>query len=179
MKKRILYDNPKTVYPLPKRGECIPCSKGYYKVMAFVAPTNTVGETYGDFHFYKQIRGVRYKVKPGDTPAKLSKFFRVKVKDLPNLATGKNVVIPVNLWAHKRGWGDPPLLTDAKGKTIKDPRRCNRNYPGLNYSSFCGCYQVRRGLVRSGIYKTRKDQPRSVFPSLIKGLPKRLYHLRR
>ena len=171
LRQRILADNPGKIFYMPDPSK--DCKPGFYRIMNFVSPNG------GDFHFYKQIRGVRYKVKSGDTPANLSKFFRVKVKDLPTLVSGKTIIIPVNLWAHKRGWGEPPLLTDAKGMTIKDPRRCNRNYPGLNYSSFCGCYQVKRGFVRSGIYKTRRDQSRYGFPSLLKGLPTRLYHLRR
>lgn len=46
------------------------------------------------------------------------------------------------LWSHKRG-GNPSQLDDASGHSIYDPAICNRNYGlGLNYSVFCGYYQV-------------------------------------
>ena len=71
LKRRILADNPKSVYAC-KNPNAV-CKRGYYKFMNFVTPDGS------DFHFYKQVRGVKYKVKAGDTPAKLAKFFRVKV----------------------------------------------------------------------------------------------------
>jgi len=180
MKSRILYDNPKAVYALPKRGECIPCRKGYYKVMAFVAPHNSVGEIYGDFHFYKQVGSVRYQLQSGDTIPKIAKFFRTKpsvikealknvrpTKSLKNgtiddpsggkqttarlhsSLIGKVIRFPVNLWAHKLGWGTRPLLVDASGKTILDPRSANRKYD-YDYSTLCGSYCVRVGKAKTG-----------------------------
>ena len=178
MKNRILADNPKSVYALPRRGECIPCQKGYYKVMAFVAPKNIVGETYGDFHFYKQVGSVRYQIQQKDSVAKLAKFFRVKptvikealskvrksrtktngmiddpmanqVATIHSSLVGKMIKFPVNLWAHKLGWGTRPLLVDAKGKTIYDPRKANRKYD-FNYTTLCGAYCVRVGKAKTG-----------------------------
>jgi len=58
MSRRILSDNPRNVYKL--KNPCVPCSKGSYKVMSFVAPQNTIGDPQGDFHFYKQVGSVRY-----------------------------------------------------------------------------------------------------------------------
>ena len=144
LRERILSDNPKTVYYMPDADK--PCKPGYYRMMNFVSPNG------GDFHFYKQIKAVRYKVKSGDTEQTISKFFRVPMSTIKNLNIKANrvIVIPVNLWAHKQGWGAPPLLTDAKGKTIKDPRKASRNYPGLNYSRYCGCYGVRKDHAGSG-----------------------------
>jgi len=178
MKRRILYDNPKTVYALPKRKECIPCREGYYKVMAFVAPRNTVGETYGDFHFYKQVGSVRYQLQKNDTIRALSTFFRVKpevirealrsvskprnntnglIDDqgrnttavIHSSLTGKIITFPVNLWAHKLGWGTRPLLVDAKGRTIVDPRKASRKYD-FDYKTLCGAYCVRVGKAKTG-----------------------------
>lgn len=145
LRDRILADNPKNV--LFMKDPEAKCKPGYYRMMNFVSPNG------GDFHFYKQIRAVKYRVKSGDTVKTLSNFFRVPaatIRSLGQLKEGRLVTIPVNLWAHKQGWGAPPLLTDAQGKTIKDPRKASRNYPGLNYSRFCGCYQVRRDHARSG-----------------------------
>jgi len=178
MKRRILYDNPKTVYALPRKGECIPCEKGYYKVMAFVAPKNTVGEVYGDFHFYKQVGSVKYQLQQKDTIPRLARFFRVKptvirtalqnikrprnntngmIDDvnggqkstIHSSLIGKVITFPVNLWAHKLGWGTRPLLVDAKGKTISDPRSANRKYD-FDYKTLCGAYCVRVGKAKTG-----------------------------
>ena len=167
MKNRILKDNPKTVYHL--KNPCVPCRKGYYKVMSFVAPKNDLGEVYGDFHFYKQVGSVRYQIQFGDTVPGLAKFFRVKPavireamkkyarpiskangiidgKARHNL-TGKIITFPVNLWAHKLGWGTRPLLVDAKGKTIIDPRKASRKY-NFDYRTLCGTYCV--GKAKTG-----------------------------
>jgi hypothetical protein len=142
IKKRILSDNPGTVYQCKNSNRV--CRRGFYKIMNFVSPQ-------GDFHFYKQIKGIKYRVKVGDTPTSLAKVFRVsKTIFTKRLVPGKVITIPVNLWAHKQGWGALPLYTDAKGKTIVDPRKAARNYPGLNYSIFCGTYCVKKNKAGSG-----------------------------
>jgi hypothetical protein len=163
--KRILSDNPTKVYTV--RPETV-CRPGYYKVMSFVAPENDEGDLRGDFHFYKQIGSVRYKVKNGDTVASIAKFFRVPQKiiryasmvherDLRNGLVdesapfhGQVLLFPVNLWAHKLGWGTAPLLVDASHKTITDPRKADRKY-GYHYDTPCGTYCVRASGVRTGI----------------------------
>jgi hypothetical protein len=66
------------------------------------------------------------------------------------LVPGKIIEFKCNLWAHKQGWGTRPLLVDASGKTITDPRRANRNYGRLNYSNLCGVFCVRAGKAKSG-----------------------------
>ena len=145
IRKRILADNPKTVYLCKDPNKV--CRRGYYKIMSFV---NSKG---ADFHFYKQVRGVKYKIKTGDTVASLSNFFRVTpttIKNCGNLTPGRTITFPCNLWAHKRGWGDLPIMTDASGKTIKDPRRANRRYPGLDYDRFCGAMCVKTNRAGSG-----------------------------
>lgn len=145
LRRRILADNPKTVYACKNPNKV--CKRGYYKIMNFVVPDGT------DFHFYKQVGAVRYKVKTGDTMAGLARFFKVKpytIKKTGPLTPGRTITFPVNLWAHKQGWGAPPLLTDAKGKTIRDPRKAARNYPGLNYSKFCRAYCVKRDQAVTG-----------------------------
>ena len=148
LRKRILADNPKRVYAAKPN---LPCRKGFYKIMNFVAKQ-------GDFHFYKQIRGVDWVCKTGDTRSSIAKFLRVPVAKVPDVRIGKKLQIPVNLWAHKQGWGAPPIIVDAKGKTIVDPRKASRKYPGLDYNQYCGCYCVKKG-ARSGNYsKVRKNR---------------------
>jgi hypothetical protein len=168
MRSRILYDNPDTVYALVKGQESKPCKNGYYKVMAFVGTAE--GEIYGDFHFYKQVGGIRYRLQHGDTVKKIAKFFRVKesvIKEAMKYSTaprnytnglvdersptgGRIIKFPVNLWAHKLGWGTRPLLVDASGKTIYDPRKANRKYGGMDYKFLCGAYCVRPGKAITG-----------------------------
>jgi hypothetical protein len=169
--KRVLADNPRKVYKA--KNPCKVCKKGYYKVMAFVAPTNIYGNSSGDFHWYRQNKAVMYKIRPGDTIYGLSKFFKVpqyvikkalskqktpvssnegKIANKnvnfkqagPVLKSGKVIKIPVNLWSHKQGWATGPLLVDASNKVITDPRKANRRY-GYNYSRFCSAYCVLSG----------------------------------
>lgn len=145
MRKRILRDNPGNIYQC--KNPDVVCRRGYYKIMNFVASSGA------DFHFYKQVRGVKYKVKTGDTVASLSKYFKVTpvvIRKCAPLTPGRVISFPCNLWAHKRGWGEIPILTDAKGKTMKDPRKASRVYPGLNYDTFCGAYCVKANRAVSG-----------------------------
>ena len=147
IKKRILADNPKTVYAIKNANRV--CNKGYYKIMNFVSPD-------GDFHFYKQIKGVKYKVKDGDTYTKIARFLRISPQTVKRafgkrgIVVGRTVTIPVNLWAHKQGWGAVPIIVDASGRTIYDPRRADRKYPGLNYKTFCCAYCVKTNKAVSG-----------------------------
>lgn len=73
--ERILKDNPGNVYKCSNPNQV--CRRGFYKVMAFVAPENDFGDTTGDFHFYKQVGAVRYKIKAGDTVEELARTFDV------------------------------------------------------------------------------------------------------
>jgi hypothetical protein len=208
--QRVLADNPRNVYKM--RNPNARPRPGFYKVMCFVAPTNDFGNSSGDFHWYKEISAIQYKIRPGDTVVGLAKFFRVtpqvilkalakgrtatnvnngrvanKNSDLhvlskfnlmalklsqrstrqknalrvlqkynaqsnnARLASGKVIEFPVKLWAHKTGWAGGPLIVDASGKTISDPRKANRNYkPGFHYNTFCSAYGVRRGFAKTG-----------------------------
>ena len=144
--KRLISDNPKTVYKTKAMTKCRP---GYYKIMMVVAPTNKYGSTTGDFHFYKQHGEVLYKIKKGDTYASIARFFDVpysRVRNSGKLIPGNKLRFKVNIWSHKRGWATGPLLKDACGKSIKDPRKSCRNY-GYNYSKYCNSFCVKdRGV---------------------------------
>lgn len=143
LRRRILADNGKNIYQCKNPNTV--CRRGYYKIMNFVTSDGS------DFHFYKQVKGVKYKVKTGDTRKSLSTYFKVSPTVFPSkLIPGRIITFPCNLWAHKRGWGDAPIMTDAKGKTIKDPRRASRNYGFLNYDRFCGAFCVRANRGVSG-----------------------------
>lgn len=149
--KRVISDNPKKVY-LAKANE--KCKKGYYKVMMFVSPgrpTNYIRQ--GDFHFYVQHGVVEYRIKPRDTIKLVAKFFKVpesRVKNAGKFQVGKRIIFKANIFSHKRGWATGPLLTDAKGKVIHDPRNASRNYPGLNYEKYCSSFCVKDRGIKVG-----------------------------
>jgi hypothetical protein len=184
--ERVIADNPITVKRMKNPNAKAP--PGYYKVMAFVAPSNDFGDSTGDFHWYKEISGIRYKIRPGDKLTVLAKFFHVtptvirtalakatapkdksdgrvandeqelrvlnkstKASKSELLPVGKVIDFPVALWSHKTGWAGGPLIVDASGKTITDPRKADRNYtPGFHYTKFCSAYIVKRGMAKTG-----------------------------
>jgi len=184
--ERVISDNPGNVYKMKSASE--KPKLGFYKVMCFVAPSNDFGNSTGDFHWYKEISSIRYRIRPGDTAQALGRFFHVPPTTiLRALATarfsanrnngrvanneeelrvlnrqaaaskgvklppGKVIDFPVKLWSHKTGWAGGPLIVDASGKTITDPRRADRNYkPGFHYTKFCSAYGVRRGFAKTG-----------------------------
>jgi hypothetical protein len=74
---------------------------------------------------------------------------------------GKVIQFPVRLWSHKQGFATGPVLVDASGKTIADPRRANRAYPGLNYSKFCSAYMVKAGAGRAALARSRSVTARA------------------
>ena len=148
---RVLSDNPGKIYRVKANEKC---KKGYYKVMMFVCPgrpTNYIRQ--GDFHFYVQHGVVEYRVKPGDTQESVAKFFKVplsRVKRAGKFAPNKRIVFRANVFSHKRGWATGPLLVDASGKAIKDPRKADRNYPGLNYERYCSSFCVKDKGIKVG-----------------------------
>ena len=142
--KQIKADNPGKVYIVKKSNT--KCKKGYYKVMMVVAPTTRNGRPGGDFHFYKQHGIINYKIRRGDTPRNLAKFFGVGVKTITDAMgadprVGKKIIFRCNLFSHKMGWATGPLLVDSCGKIIKDPTKACRKY-GLNYSKYCNSFCV-------------------------------------
>ena len=146
---RVVADNPKKVYKCDAMKKC---KKGYYKIMMVGAPSNKYGNTTGDFHFYKQHSKAEHVVKTGDTYASIAKEYGVpysRVYRAGALKPGKKLRFPVNLFSHKQGWATGPLLTDACGKIIRDPRKSCRNY-GYNYSKYCSSFCVRNKGVEVG-----------------------------
>ena len=140
--KRVMSDNPGKVMRSPLTSRC---PRGYYKVALVISPGK-------DFHWYKQHSVVYYRVKTGDTKASLSRFFKVPVSRFKalDITPGKMVRFKANVWSHKRGWGGEPLLVDAKGKAILNPKTASRNYPELNYNKFCGSYCVKKTGINVG-----------------------------
>ena len=73
---------------------------------------------------------------------------------MPKLVAGKIMRFKANIFAHKRGWATGPLVTDAKGKVIIDPRKASRDYPGLNYKS----------IVAHSVLRTRGSKSDTLTP---------------
>lgn len=144
--RRVLNDNPGKVYKTTPGKKC---KKKFYKIMMFVAPTNNFGNSYGDFHFYKQHSRVKYLVKPGDTRTSIAKFFKIPVKSVGPIKVGKYVSFPANIWTHKRGWATKALMKDASGKAILNPLEANRKY-SLNYSKYCSSFCVKNRGIKVG-----------------------------
>lgn len=194
IQKRVISDNPGNVYKM-KNPDAKP-RRGFYKVMCFVAPSNDFGNLTGDFHWYKEISAIRYRIRRGDTAMALAKFFHVTIKTVNDavikskfstntnngriannaeelrvlnkhvanskgqtLPIGKIIDLPVKLWSHKTGWAGGPLIVDASGKTITDPRKADRNYtPGFHYTKFCAAYGVRVGFAKTGSNSNRNGR---------------------
>ena len=164
-----------------------PCPPGYYKVMNFVAPngvdfhwyreTNGVryrtrpGDTVtGLARFFRVTPAViRAAVAKGTRPMSASNGRIANTnRNLPvlnqmvhrgsgSIRAGKVIQFPVRLWSHKQGFATGPVLVDASGKTITDPRRANRAYPGLNYSKFCSAYMVKAGAGRAALARAQRS----------------------
>ena len=148
---RVVSDNPTKVYKARANERC---KKGYYKVMMFVSPgrpTNYIRQ--GDFHFYKQHGVIEYKIKPGDTIASVANFFKIpvsRIRGAGSFKVGKRIVFRANVFSHKRGWATGPLLKDARGNMIKDPRTSSRDYSTLNYKLYCGSFCVKNRGIKVG-----------------------------
>ena len=138
---------------------------GFYKIMMVVAPSNKYGNLTGDFHFYKQHGEVAYKMKEGDTYLSVSKKFGVpysrilKAADKKKAKPGRRLRFKANIFSHKQGWATGPLVKDACGKVIRDPRKSCRNY-GYNYSKYCCSFCVKNrginvGNSHTNIFKNR------------------------
>lgn len=151
---KVVADNPKKVYKCSAETKCKP---GHYKVMMFVAGCDKKNGCLkaGDFHFYKQHGKVEYKIKKGDTLESIAAFFKIPVLRVKraaggSLRVGKKIILKCNLFSHKRGWATGALLKDAKGKMIKDPRLADKNYPSLNYNTYCSSFCVKNRGVKVG-----------------------------
>jgi hypothetical protein len=128
--------------------------------MLFVAPARPSDWIkQGDFHWYRQDKACKYKMKEGDTTTSIARFFKVspeKIKAALRRARlrtpmkGRVITFPCNMWSHKRGWATGPLYVDAKGAVIKDPRKASRAYESLDYKTYCDSFCVKRTGVKVG-----------------------------
>ena len=139
------------------------CRAGYYKVMAFLDPTT-------DYHWYRQHKDVMYRVKAGNSLTSIATKLGVpprQVRATGNRpAPGSTVMIKdAGVWSHKQGFATGPLLDDACGKAIRDPRKACRNYGAYDYDTFCGAYCVRSGATKRLTRATATDASRANNPA--------------
>jgi hypothetical protein len=153
--RRALADGRAMGWDLQYVGDRDTCSKGHYKIIAVLAPNE-------DFHWYRFHKDVLYRVKTPRARQDLAAEFGVPVSnviipgDHANRADMGSLVLirGANAWSHKQGFSaDGPLLRDACGKIIKDPRVACRAYgKDLNYSVVCGAFCLQKNVqsYRSG-----------------------------
>lgn len=124
------------------------CKRGYYKIMGFLDPGT-------DHHWYKQHRHALVSLD-GAAASTVAKALGVSPKQVYAPASPASAVLvrDANLWSHKQGFATGPLLRDACGKAIKDPRAACRSYGRgeLNYTQFCGavCIKSRKSRRAGG-----------------------------
>ena len=97
---------------------------------------------------------VEYKVKRGNTCESIARFFQVPLSRVKNCGgkciPGRILKFKANVFSHKRGWATGPLLVDAKGKAITDPRKSSRAYTGLSYKKYCSSFCVKNRGIKVG-----------------------------
>ena len=141
LRDRVLRDNKaRGIYISdPKK----PCKKGYYRFASMLAPGN-------DFHFARQFKDVLYARKAGETLASIARRMNVPRGSLAEAPDGLVLVRNANLWAHKQGFGAPPILVDSRGRFITDPRKAAWTYgDGLDYKVSCDLFCIKRRTPRS------------------------------
>jgi hypothetical protein len=142
LKKRVMADSrapgQKAMYVVNPRARC---RKGFYKVMAFLDKDT-------DYHWYRQHKDLLYRVQAGNSLTSIATKLGVPPKQV--VTSSKDAMKPNNVilvrdadvWSHKQGFATGPLLQDACGKVITDPRKACRDYGNYNYDTFCGAYCV-------------------------------------
>lgn len=148
---RVMDDNKRRGIRPAKPGS--KCPPGYYKIMSFQDPGR-------DYHFYRQGNHIMYRMRAGDTIQTVARDLRVPLKSVvsptPHPKTGDLVFVKgAGAFSHKQGLATGPLLRDARGRTIPDPRTANRNYGDLNYTKFCGAMCVRARGTNAAPVETR------------------------
>lgn len=138
---RALDDNrARGIYRLRDPGQR--CKRGFYKIMSFI-------DRGKDYHWYVQNGSLLYRVQRGETRGSIAKKFGVPARDVVSatrapLRPGQLVFVrDAGVWSHKQGLATGPLLVDASGRVITDPRRANRNYGSFNYRRGCGTFCIR------------------------------------
>lgn len=119
------------------------CKPGFHKVMAFLAKDN-------DYHWYRQHKSALVRLSEElRTVAAMARALGVNPKQIYSPTSkpkaGDTVLVKnAGLWSHKQGLATGPLLKDACGKAIRDPRKACRRYSDtLDYTQYCGSICVK------------------------------------
>lgn len=133
--KRILCDNPRFVQKVSPHSKWLNANLGpdHHLMCAWLSPGK-----HTDFHFARRL-------PIQEVFNEWSEFSkRTPKKALIELVTKK----PKYVWVHQRGWSNTgPIIYDAKGNLMLDPKKANMNYGSLDYSLFCGLYKVRTRMA--------------------------------
>ena len=104
--------------------------KGHHMMAAVLSPG-----IHTDFHFLRRIP-VRVVFENMVHFIKTSAGTRA----IEQLLKGSHEYV----WVHQRGWSSGgPLIHDAKGDLITNPKTASFDYGSLHYSIYCGLFQVR------------------------------------
>lgn len=128
--ERVLCDNRQHVRKLPRGTDPNTRTRQGYHLMAAVLSPGT----HTDFHFLRRVP-VRVVLE------NLHKFLENSSKNaVEQLLRGSHKYV----WVHQRGWSTGgPLIHDAKGNLIVDPKSACFDYGSLNYNIYCGLFSVR------------------------------------
>ena len=149
LRRRVKRDNP-SIYPVKAEGSCRP---GFFKVMAFLDKND-------DYHWYKHHQDLLVKIKAGDTVKLIAKQFGVPCRNVIFPRQGVIALVKnARLWSHKRGLATGPLLEDACGRLITDPRRACRNYGEFDYKTMCGTFCTKNPMYNIPVRKRNRASP--------------------
>ena len=127
--KRVLCDNPKYVTKVPQRVVNSKMDNQHHLMAAVLSPGNNK-----DFHFLRRIP-IEYIYKSWD---------KLKHKTPRQCVEQLVTIQPKYVWAHQRGWSaGGPIIHDAQGNLIINPKTANFDYKRLNYSIYCGLFKVK------------------------------------
>lgn len=140
---RVIRDNSDNIYLADPSEKCAP---GHYKVMMF-AGSNVRGDQ-NDYHFFRQARNVKTRIKRPESVLSLANRFKVSPSQVqaPNdpLRVGDVVrIVNANVFTHKPGL-TAQRLDDSCGKIIRDPRAACRAAGDINYSTLCSSFCMKR-----------------------------------
>lgn len=128
--KRVICDNPRYVSKVDHNTNLMKHTGSDHHLMAAILSPGK----HKDFHFLRRVP-VEEIYKAWD---------RFKYKTPKKCKEQLKQIKPNYVWAHQRGWSaGGPIIHDAKGDLILNPKKANFDYNNVNYSIYCGLFKVR------------------------------------
>lgn len=140
---RVIRDNPNGVYLSDPSEQC---ASGHYKVMMFAG--NSADGMSSDYHFWRQARNVRIRIKEQESVNSMAERFGVNPSQVqaphdPMLPGDVVRVCNAHVFVSKPGL-TAQVMYDSCGKVIKDPRTACRQGGNINYTQLCSSFCVKR-----------------------------------